>query len=306
MSSGVLDKVAQQTQFAGHNRVALLLFGLGDGQHFGLNVFKVRELMRRPPLERPINAHELVVGSFDYRGQTIPVIDLALSIGYPSLRDDTEAHIMVCEFNRSMQGFLVKDVRRIVHCDGESLSAPPPALGLGSSATAITRVDGALVAIVDVEHVLARLNPTTVELSVSTRRAAGTATGKPGRVLVVDDSLVARNQIVALLDQLDIENEVAADGQAGLERLLAVQGADEGRPFDLVISDIEMPVMDGYALTRAIRDTPELRHTKVLLHSSISGLFNEALVREVNADCFVPKFHPDDLVEAVVNMIHTA
>ena len=306
MSGGVLDKVAQQTQLAGHNRVALLLFGLGDAQHFGLNVFKVRELMRRPSLERPVNAHELVVGSFDYRGQTVPVIDLAASIGYPPLRDDADAHIMVCEFSRAMQAFLVKDVRRIVHCDGESLSAPPPALGLGASTTAITRVDGALVAIVDVEHVLARLSPTPVELSLSTRRAADAAVTGPRRVLVVDDSLVARNRIVALLDQLQIENEVAADGQAGLDRLLAVQGVDGERPFDLVISDIEMPVMDGYALTRAIRDTPQLRQMKVLLHSSISGLFNEALVREVNADCFIPKFHPDDLAEAVIKMIHVA
>ena len=155
MSGALLDSVERHTQQAGHNRVAMLLCRLGDAQLFGFIVFKVREVLRLPPLERMPGAHELVAGSCDYRGQTIAVIDLAAAAGYPPLRDVASAHLMVTEFNRSVQGFLVADLRHMVHCDGESLTAPDASLGFGARVNAITRVDGALLAVLDVEQVLA-------------------------------------------------------------------------------------------------------------------------------------------------------
>lgn len=136
MSGAWMDKVEQQTRLAGHNRVAMLLFRMGDEQLFGINVFKVREVMRRPPLERMPDAHRLIAGSCNYRGMTIPAIDLALALGYPSLRDEPSAHLMVTEFSRSMQGFLVAEPQRLVQCDGANLEAPAPALGFGSRVNA--------------------------------------------------------------------------------------------------------------------------------------------------------------------------
>ncbi len=303
MSGAWMDKVEQQTRLAGHNRVAMLLFRLGDAQLFGINVFKVREVMRRVPMERMPDAHALVAGSCDYRGQTIPVIDLALALGYPSLREDASAHLMVTEFSRSIQGFLVADMQRLVHCEGESLAAPAPALGFGTRVNAVTRVDGALVAVVDVEHVLASLNATRTELSAPMQRMARVHDLQPRRVMVVDDSLVARQQLVGLFRQMDVECVVAQDGREALERLQELAEAPEGEGVTLVVSDIEMPRMDGYALTRAIRETPALRPLKVVLHSSISGLFNESMVREVNADRFVAKFQPDVLAQTVLDLM---
>jgi len=301
--SAWMDKVEQQTRLAGHNRVAMLLFRMGDEQLFGINVFKVREVMRRPPMERMPDAHPLIAGSCDYRGTTIPVIDLALALGYAPLRDVAPAHLMVTEFSRSVQGFLVAEPQRLVHCDGESLAAPAPALGFGSRVNAVTRVDGALVAVVDVEHVLASLNATTTELSAPMQRIARVHDLQPRRVMVVDDSLVARNQLVNLFRQMDVECVVATDGREALERLQALAASEGEEHVTLVVSDIEMPRMDGYALTRAIRETPSLRSLKVLLHSSISGIFNEAMVREVNADRFVAKFQPDVLAQAVLDLM---
>ena len=303
MSGAWMDKVEQQTRLAGHNRVAMLLFRLGDAQLFGINVFKVREVMRRVPMERMPDAHPLIAGSCDYRGQTIPVIDLALALGYPSLRDDPSAHLMVTEFSRSIQGFLVADMQRLVHCEGESLAAPAAALGFGTRVNAVTRVDGALVAVVDVEHVLASLNATPTSLSAPMQRIARVHDLQPRRVMVVDDSVVARQQLVGLFRQMDVECVVAQDGREALERLQELAGAPEGEGVTLVVSDIEMPRMDGYALTRAIRETPALRPLKVVLHSSISGLFNESMVREVNADRFVAKFQPDVLAQAVLDLM---
>ncbi|WP_266184012.1 chemotaxis protein [Dyella humicola] len=303
MSGAWMDKVEQQTRLAGHNRVAMLLFRLGDAQLFGINVFKVREVMRRVPMERMPDAHALVAGSCDYRGQTIPVIDLAPALGYPSLREDASAHLMVTEFSRSIQGFLVADMQRLVHCEGESLAAPAAALGFGTRVNAVTRVDGALVAVVDVEHVLASLNATPTALSAPMQRIARVHDLQPRRVMVVDDSVVARQQLVGLFRQMDVECVVAQDGREALERLQELADAPEGEGVTLVVSDIEMPRMDGYALTRAIRETPALRPLKVVLHSSISGLFNESMVREVNADRFVAKFQPDLLAQTVLDLM---
>lgn len=301
--SAWMDKVEQQTRLAGHNRVAMLLFRMGDEQLFGINVFKVREVMRRPPMERMPDAHPLIAGSCDYRGTTIPVIDLAVALGYPSLRDTGAAHLMVTEFSRSVQGFLVAEPQRLVHCDGESLAAPSAALGFGSRVNAVTRVDGALVAVVDVEHVLATLNANTTELSAPMQRIARVHDLQPRRVMVVDDSLVARNQLVNLFRQMDVECVVAQDGREALERLEALAETQGEESVTLVVSDIEMPRMDGYALTRAIRETASLRSLKVVLHSSISGIFNEAMVREVNADRFVAKFQPDLLAQTVLELM---
>ena len=303
MGGTLLEKVEQHTRLAGHNRVAMLLFRLGDAQLFGINVFKVREVMRRPPLERMMGIHELLAGSCDYRGQTIPVIDLAAALGYPPLRDEPSAHLMVTEFSRSVQGFLVADLQRMVQCDGAKMAEPPAALGFGNKVNAVTRVDGALLAVVDVEQVLASIDSAPADLSAQMQRLADARQLSPRRVMVVDDSLIARRRLVALFKQMSIECVVAKDGREALDKLrkLAVGDAEDG--VKLVVSDIEMPKLDGYALTRAIRESPELCRLKVVLHSSLSGGFNEAMVKEVKADAFVAKFQPDLLAQAVFELL---
>ncbi len=303
MARPLLDTVETFTRLAGHNRVAMLLVRLGDRQAFGINVFKVREVLRRPRLERMPSMHELVAGSFDYRGSTIPVIDLAAAMGYPPLAAVDTAHLIVTEFNRSVQGFLVSDVDRIVHVDGAQMAAPPHALGYGARVNSVTRLDGDLLAIVDVEQVLASVDPQAVELSDRVQQAAQVQHVANRRVLVVDDSLVARTQLVDLFRKMDLECVVAKDGSEGLGVLRTLTMGPAADRIALVVSDIEMPSMDGYALTRAIREDAQLRHVKVLLHSSLSGVFNEAMVARVGADRFIAKFQPDVLATAVLELL---
>ena len=303
MVTTLLDTVESPNRLAGQNRVAILLFRLGDASLFGINVFKLREVLRRPPLAPARDAHALVAGSCGYRGETIPVIDLAAAMGYAPLCEVASAHLMVTEFGRSVQGFLVADLQRLVNCEGETLVSPSPALGFGAQVNAITRIDGGLVAIIDVEHVLASIHAPQAVLSTQMRRIASAHPLQPRRVLVVDDSQVARRQVVELFRQMDIECVVANDGREALDRLLEMAAADPGQGVQLVVSDIEMPRLDGYALTRAIRQSPNLRQLKVVLHSSISGLFNERLVRDVRADAFVAKFQPDLLAQAVIDLL---
>ena len=302
----LLESVESHTRLAGHNRVAMLLFRLGDNQLFGINVFKVREVLRKPPLERLPGAHALLAGSCDYRGKTIPVIDLGVVMGYPPLTAMDSAHLVVTEFSRSVQGFLVADFQRIVHCTGESMEAPSATLGFGGRVSAVTRIDGKLMAVIDVEQVLVGIDDPAVEISSRLQYAAEQESRRPHRILVVDDSLVARQRLISIFRQMHLDCVIACDGREGLDRLLELANAPDQEGIDLVVSDIEMPRMDGYALTRAIRDSPALRRIKVVLHSSLSGVFNESIVRDVGADRFIAKFQPDLLAQTVLELMATS
>jgi two-component system chemotaxis response regulator CheV len=301
-TTALLDSVESHTRLAGHNRVAMLLFRLGDKQLFGINVFKVREVLRKPAMEKLPGMHQWLAGSFDYRGKTIPVIDLAVAMGYPPLTDVASAHVVVTEFSRSMQGFLVADFQRIVHCTGESLEAPSVTLGFGNRVNAVSRIDGQLMAVIDVEHVLASIEEVVTEVSPHLQQQAERRQLPTRRIMVVDDSVVARGRLINLFKQVNLDCVIAQDGQEALELLTHMMESESER-ITLVISDIEMPRLDGYALTRAIRETPALRQLKVVLHSSLSGVFNEALVRDVGADRFIAKFQPDLLAKTVLELI---
>lgn len=299
MASDLLKTVDEHTKLAGHNRLALLLFHLSDDEQlFGINVFKVREVIQCPPLTNMPGMHAAVRGCADIRGTTVSVVDLGQSIGLPRIDDPRQAYLIVSEFNRAVQGFLVKDVDELVHRDGKDVLPPPSGTGLGAYVSAVTRVDGALVSIVDVEQVME-----VVGESMSLKISGGLKKpeGSRAKVLIADDSVLARKQLATILEQLNIEYFVATNG---IEALDMLRGTSDTRPLveevSMLISDIEMPGMDGYALTSAIRETEELRHLYVILHTSLSGGFNEALTEKVGANRFIAKFDAEALAEGVI------
>jgi len=296
----LIRNVDQRTQLAGHNRMELLLFRLGSNRRFGINVFKVREVINTPPMVRLPKAPQVVRGIAHIRGKTIPILDLRLATtGVASPADETHS-VIITEYNRSIQGFWVSGVDRIINLNWQDIQ-PPPA-GAGSSyVTAVARVDNELIQILDVEKVLAELNPQADGL-----QAVEELPGAAGHhVLVVDDSSVARAQIRRTLETIGVEMTFANDGEAGLQQL-QTWSQESDSPLSrllLVISDIEMPRMDGYTLTTRIRQDERLSHLRVLLHTSLSGVFNKDLVQQVGADDFLAKFRPDELAERVVALI---
>ncbi|GHE37262.1 chemotaxis protein CheV [Vulcaniibacterium thermophilum] len=300
MPLDLLERIDQRTRLAGHNRLALLLFRLGGRQLFGVNVFKVQEVLRKPRLFPMPHSPAQVLGAADLRGRSVPVIDLAQAVGFPE-PDPNPDYLIVTEFNRSVQGFLVSAVDRIVDIDVVNVQPPPGHEGESSHLTAVTRHHGELIQIVDVERVLAEVagpaGPPALALELP-----AVAPGCRGRVLVVDDSRVARGQIQRVLEQLGLEAVLLADGRQALEHLqsLAAQGEDVCARYRMVISDIEMPAMDGYSLTTEIRRDPRLAGLYVLLHTSLSGIFNNAMVERVGANCFVAKYSPDELAQRVM------
>ena len=302
MSRELLDRIDQRIRLAGHNRLALLLFRLGSRQLFGVNVFKVQEVLPRPPLFRLPQLPRAFASAADVRGRTVPVLDLAHAIGHahePGQPHGEPNYLVVTEFNRSVQGFLVSAVDRIVNIAVEDIQPPPDIGGECRYLTGITRHHGELIQLIDVESVLAESAPREQEAA---RLEPISDTGSaPREVLVVDDSRVARNQIHAVLEQLGLEATLLSDGRQALDHLLQLVQAGEPphERYAMVISDIEMPAMDGYTLTTEIRRNPALSKLFVLLHTSLSGVFNQAMVERVGADDFVAKYSERELADRI-------
>jgi two-component system chemotaxis response regulator CheV len=293
--AGVMDSVNQRTQLVGQNRLELLLFRLNGEQLYGINVFKVREVLQCPNLTVMPKSNPVVRGVANIRGATIPILDLAMATGMPGLSEDvSKSFVIITEYNTKTQGFLVHSVERIVNMNWEEIHPPPKGTGRDHYLTAVTRVDGKMVEIIDVEKILAEVSPTSEAISLGVVDEEVQVKAVSLRVLTVDDSSVARKQVVAL-----------NDGRQALDylRKMVDEGKHPEEEFLMMISDIEMPEMDGYTLTAEIRNDPRMQKLHIILHTSLSGVFNQAMVKKVGADDFLAKFRPDDLAQRVVDRI---
>ena len=300
--AGVMDTVNQRTRLVGENRLEILLFRLSGQQLFALNVFKIREVLQLPRLTQMPQRAPHVAGVIHLRGQTIPVIDLSGAIGMRPLPATPDSTIIITEYNRSVQAFLVGSVDRIMNLNWDAVQPPPRGAGRTHYLTAITRLeDMRLVEIIDVEKVLAEIVPFNAKVSEGLLDEELLSKARGREVLLVDDSPTGINQLRETLSQLNLTMHVATDGLRALRQLQtwAEEGGDLSERLLMVITDAEMPEMDGYRLTSEIRKDPRLQKLYVVLHTSLSGNFNKAMVEKVGCDGFLSKFQPDQLVEVV-------
>lgn len=306
--AGILDTVDQRTQLVGQNRLELLLFRLEGSQIYGINVFKVREVLQCPKLTELPKRHPVVRGIAHIRGGTISVMDMNLAMGNSPLEDIDNCFIIISEYNMMVQGFLVKAVERIVNLNWENIHPPPKGTGRNSYLTAVTELDNKIVEIIDVEKILSEVAPAREEFHPVVQEVPEPALLSELSVLVADDSSVARKQIRRCVEQMGLQVHTVNDGRAALMHLreLVEAGEDITKKYIMLISDIEMPEMDGYTLTASIREDPRLSGLHILLHTSLSGVFNQAMVKRVGADDFLPKFKPEVLADKVQGRINHA
>jgi len=304
--AGVMDSVNQRTQLVGQNRLELLLFRLAGNQLYGINVFKVKEVLQCPRLTAMPKLHPVVRGVAHIRGGTLPILDLNRATGGPGLDNLDTAFVIITEYNYKVQGFLVRSVERIVNMNWSEIHPPPKGTGREHYLTAVTRVDNQMVEIIDVEKVLAEVVPTNENISAGVVDADTQAEAVARRVLIVDDSSIARKQVTRCLQEVGVEIVALNDGRQALDWLKARadEGEDVSQSLLMMISDIEMPEMDGYTLTAEVRNDPRLNRLHIMLHTSLSGVFNQAMVKKVGADDFLAKFKPDDLAQRVIARLH--
>ena len=312
--SSQLKEVDARARLAGTNKLEILLFRFDEStaggmqETFGINVFKVREVIRIPPITRAPDMPAAVEGMVSLRGMLVPVIDLAKYVGVGAA--GARGVMIVAEYNGQVMGFLVGAVDTILRLDWTAMRAPPDIINgsLGGLVTAVTELaDGRLVMMLDVEAILdATLGGTSDERAYDEIQATVPA----GRtVLFADDSLVARKQITRTLDALQVKHVGAVNGRQAWAELnkIAASAQTAGNPVknyvQLVLTDVEMPEMDGYMLARQVKADPRFAGIPVVMHSSLSGASNRKLGMSVGVDEYVPKFEPGKLANALVRLL---
>jgi two-component system chemotaxis response regulator CheV len=311
--SDMLKNVVARSKLAGTNKLEILLFTLGHDsssgrkETFGINVFKVREVMRIPDITRAPDMAPAVVGMVSLRGQLVPVVDLAKYVGVDT--ESTCEIMIVTEYNGHTQGFLVGAVDTILRLDWSAMRVPPEMLTaqMGGLVTAVTELpDKRLVMMLDVEKVLAE----TTHYDDSHLFAGLKPIETPNKtIFFADDSSVARKQIERTLDAMEVKYISAINGRQAWDELqrLAAQAEAANIPMtdiiQLILTDVEMPEMDGYVLTKFIKSDQRFKGIPVLMHSSLSSAANQQLGLNVGVDEYVPKFEPHRLAATLARRL---
>ena len=312
--SELLKSIDARTKLAGTNKLEILLFFLGQDlrtgrkETFGINVFKVREVMRTPAITAAPEMPDAVQGMVSLRGALVPVVDLGAYVGVGS--EAAREIMIVTEYNGHTQGFLVEGVDTILRLDWSQMRVPPEMLTarLGGLVTAVTELaDGRLVMMLDVERVLSETSRYDDEFLF--RDIEPVPGGDAHVVYFADDSSVARKQIKQTLDAMNVRHVGAVNGRQAWDELRRVAAHAEacGRKVSdfvsLVLTDVEMPEMDGYMLTRQIKADRRFAGVPVIMHSSLSGMSNQQLGLSVGVDEYVPKFEPQRLSQTLARLL---
>ncbi|MET3107267.1 two-component system chemotaxis response regulator CheV [Oxalobacteraceae bacterium GrIS 2.11] len=310
--SSIQQEIDERTNLTASNKFELLLFRLGVAKQtshselFGINVFKVREIVAMPSITEVAGAIDNMLGVVNLRGQIIPVIDLPSVVGcVPSTGLNI---LLVTEYARTTQGFAVESVEEIVRLDwGQVLSAESSSVA--GMVTSIARLDGdvantRLAQVLDVEQILRSIQPEEPEIDAKT--VGPKLLLPPGTViLAADDSHMARTLIERGLTAMGAPFVMAKTGKECWEKLNALsneaeaQGKTIHEKVALVLTDLEMPEMDGFTLTRKIKHDTRFQSLPVIIHSSLTGSTNEEHVKNVGADAYVAKFVAEELAATI-------
>ncbi len=250
-----------------------------DGQlymgHYGVNVAKVLEIIRLPQItEMPEAKHPCLMGAFNLRSRIVPLIDLSVWLEKRRKKSDS-AKVIVTEFNYIINSFLVSGVNRIHRLSWEQVEPPDDHISKFSSGciTGVVKFDDRIILLLDMEQIVADLNP-----SLGLRESEESGEEIPDlptklKVLFADDSSMIRKTLSKGLEKAGFEVIIASDGKVAWEHLQNIKKQAEGGTItdhlNLIISDIEMPVMDGHNLTKRIKEDPVLKELPVILFSSL-------------------------------------
>jgi two-component system chemotaxis response regulator CheV len=293
MAQSVMKSKASQSQ-------GLLLFRLTPTQSFAIGTLKIREIVPYTPLTMLPGSHRFVLGAATIRGVTTPVIDMAAAVGYsPLSREEIpKCFIIITDCQRKTIGFLVRQIERIIECSWKDIEPPSKSLGRHAFLTGVTRINEKIVQLLDVELIISMVFPDSgvtkhVSLTDVQREKL-----KPLNILLVDDSLVARAQLSDALDSMNILYKVTANGTEALN--IMRQEAKSGTPIDLLVSDIEMPGLDGYELTFETRNDPDIAAPYIILHTSLSSAISVSQAHQVGANEALTKFDAGELIQAML------
>ncbi len=268
---------------AGTNELEIVEFfieepGGGDADYtgyYGVNVAKVLEIIQMPKVTAlPEVQHPSVLGAFNLRSHIIPLVDLSQWLGKSHTASAAHSKVVVTEFNSVTTAFMVSGVNRIHRISWEAVEPPNRYMSLMSkgSVTGVVKLEDRIIFLLDLEKIVAELNPS---LGLRLDTAIDWGSEERYRALVADDSSLIREMLKDLMEKANFEVEVVTNGREAWERLSALRerAAAENRPItdyvQVLVSDIEMPSMDGHNLCKRVKDDPVLKNLPVILFSSL-------------------------------------
>lgn len=275
---------------------------------FGINVSKVREIIRYPKLTEIPGVAEFIEGIFDLRGVVIPVVSLGRWMGLEEPPDqEYEKRVIIAEFNNILIGFVVNEARRIRRINWKDIEPASFSSGVGaldkSKITGVTRIeDDAVLLILDLESVVMDLGlyaPPKATLHEDQK-------GFSGMVLLLDDSATARKIMTEALVDMGFTVIEAHDGLEGLkelENLYSQLGAEVTSKVKLIVSDVEMPKMDGFHFASQVKEDDRFRDIPIIFNSSISDHFSEVRGQEAGGEGYLVKFDPTTFYNEVSRVV---
>ncbi|WP_413112271.1 chemotaxis protein [Thaumasiovibrio sp. DFM-14] len=278
----------------------MLLFSLSLSQKFAMGTLKIKEIVPYRRLTAIPQSHPHIMGSTHFRGVTLPVIDMAKAIGYRPIREEEreQCSIIVAECRQQLIGFLVRGIDRIVSFDWKQIAPPPKSLGQDTCVTGVMMVEEQLVQLLDIELIISTVYPPSPGSLFPTLTDLQRETLRPMKILLVDDSSVARRQLIDALESISIPYHFATNGNDALSMLH--HAAAENDPYNILVSDIEMPGLDGYELAFEVQNNPSLSESYVILHTSLSSEISVSQAHQVGAHEALSKFDANELIHAML------
>lgn len=274
----------------------LLLFRLKNDQQFALGTLKIQELVPYKPVTAMIKSEPAVKGVLTIRNKTIAVIDMAEVIGLGPISESnlSQSFIVVTDCQRKTVGFIVSQIDKIVETNWREIKPPAKRLGAGVFITGTVEVENQFIQLIDVELLLNKIFPPDPRAALAVVTDFQREQLKPMNILVVDDSLTARRQLTDVLALLNVPFHVTDNGLKALVYMR--EQASNGHPVNLLVSDIEMPGLDGYELTFEVRNSSDLAAAYIILHTSLSSEISVGQANQVGANEALTKFDAKELV----------
>jgi two-component system chemotaxis response regulator CheV len=311
------NEVDERTNLTGTNKFEMLLFKLGNhgakefSELFGINVFKIREIVAMPQITKIAGSNKNILGVVNLRGQVISVIDLPATAGYTPKNGLNI--LLITEFSGSTQAFAVESVEDIVRLNWSDVLSTD-SLVTNGMVTSIARFDDAegttnLVMVLDIETILRGLFKKDSTLS-NDGIIKNKIKIKDGSIIIAaDDSVVARELIESGLNSMGLPFVMTKTGKEAWNKLESIAKEAELGGYNiedrvaLILTDLEMPEMDGFTLTRQIKKDKRFQKIPVVIHSSLTGASNEEHVKSVGADAYVAKFVQEELEKTLMRVL---
>lgn len=278
----------------------MLMFKLSLTQSFAIGTLKVREIVPFQPMTQLPYSHHHVIGTVTIRNLTVPVIDMSAAVGFRPIspQEYQSCVLIVTDCLRTVVAFLVRSIDKIIECDWRSIESPPSSVGQNVFVTGITRYEDRIVQMLDVELLLSKIYPEYENAQIPMLTDVERERLKALNILLVDDSLIARKQLSDALDSINIPYSICNNGMDALKMMR--EQAQRGQAIDLLVSDIEMPGLDGYELAFEVQNDDSLRHAYCILHTSLSSEICVDRAQQVGAHEALEKFNAGELIEAML------